>query len=423
MTAEKIKFIYMKNILLVAFIILSWNVNAQIKILFDATKAQSAGNADWVIDADAHNLGFPSGPAIVGKGSESNPQRIPTPLQSTITASTLEDYWTGGLSNWGIDCVKQGYIVESLPYNGQITYGVSSNVQDLSNYKVFVIDEPNIAFTASEKAAIITFVKNGGGLCIIADHTISDRNNDTIDSPQVLNDLLSNNTVQNDPFGFSFDSVDISETSYNVANLPTNAILHGSAGSVAQVKWSGGTTMTLNPTQNKSVTGLVYKSKSSKTGTVDVLCASATYQNGKVVAIGDSSIADDGTGDNTGDILYNGYTLDANGNHQKLLMNAIIWLAPASPLHIEDSKSNELEFSLAPNPVQNNVLRFSYKNSENEPTKLDIYDTLGRTIKQMVLSTDEMKSGSVALATLKSGVYLCKISNKTKTKVLRFAVQ
>ena len=46
----------MKYILLFAFIILSVNTNAQIKILFDASKAESAGNADWVIDADLHNL-------------------------------------------------------------------------------------------------------------------------------------------------------------------------------------------------------------------------------------------------------------------------------------------------------------------------------------------------------------------------------
>ncbi|HEY4151408.1 MAG TPA: hypothetical protein VGM41_20860, partial [Chitinophagaceae bacterium] len=46
------------------------------KFLFDATKAETAGNADWVIDEDG-----------------STPQRIPTPAQSTITASTAETFW------------------------------------------------------------------------------------------------------------------------------------------------------------------------------------------------------------------------------------------------------------------------------------------------------------------------------------------
>lgn len=412
----------MKNILLFAFLIISLNTSAQIKILFDASKAESAGNADWVIDADIHNIGFSSGPAIVGTGNEANPQRIPTPLQSNITATTPEDYWNGGLSNWGIDCVKLGYVVESLPYNGQITYGVASNLQDLSHYKVFVIDEPNISFTATEKAAIISFVQNGGGLCIIADHTISDRNNDGVDSPQVLNDLMSNNTVQNDPFGIAFDYNDISQTSSNIANLPTNAILHGTAGNVTQVKWSSGTTMTINNTQNTTVTGLVYKASSSTTGLINVLCASATYQNGKVVAIGDSSIPDDGTGD-SGDTLYNGYIVDAGGNHQKLLMNAIIWLASASPLSIGDSSLTDIKFTIAPNPIQNKELKFNYVNSDNEPIQVVIYDTLGRTIKQMALSNNEINSGSIAMTDLKSGVYFCKITIATKSKVLRFIIQ
>ncbi|HOS47696.1 MAG TPA: hypothetical protein PLG57_03620, partial [Bacteroidia bacterium] len=50
---------------------------AQTKILFDASKAEAAGNADWVIDADAHNIGYFNGPAQIG-GTESNAQKIPT---------------------------------------------------------------------------------------------------------------------------------------------------------------------------------------------------------------------------------------------------------------------------------------------------------------------------------------------------------
>lgn len=408
----------MKNILFLAFVIISLNANSQIKILFDATKAESAGNADWVIDADSHNIGFSSGPAIAGSGSESNPQRIPTPLQSTITSSTLEDYWNGGLSNWAIDCVKQGYVVESLPYNGQITYGVTSNLQDLSNYKVFIIDEPNISFTASEKNAIITFVQNGGGLCIISDHTISDRNNDGVDSPQVLNDLMINNTVQNNPFGITFDYADFSQTSSNIAVLPSNIILHGTAGNVTQVKWSNGTSMTLNPTQNSSVTGLVYKTGSSTTGITNVMCASATYQAGKIIAIGDSSIPDDGTGD-SGDTLYNGYIVDAGGNHQRLLMNAIIWLATTSPLSIESSSFLNNSFVIAPNPILNKELKFNYLNPQNELTKIEVFDALGRTVKTALLLNSE---NSIALDELNSGVYLCKISNINLSKSMRFVI-
>lgn len=399
--------------------VISFNSNAQIKILFDATKAESAGNADWVIDADSHNLGFSSGPALSGTGSEANPQRIPTPLQSNITAATPEDYWNGALSYWAIDCVKKGYTVETLPYNGQITYGVTSNLQDLSHYKVLVIDEPNILFTDTEKAAILTFVQNGGGLCIISDHTISDRNNDGTDSPQVLNDLLSNNTIQNNAFGIAFDYNDISQTSSNIANLPTNPILHGSAGNVSQVKWSNGTTITLNTLQNNTATGLVYKTGSGTTGATNVLCASATYQSGKIVAIGDSSITDDGSGD-SGDVLYDGYITDANGNHQKLLMNAIIWLATTNPLSVENSQSNAIDFMIAPNPIAHKELRYKYSGLANEPAQITIYDTLGRTIKATELKSEE---AIIQLNDWTAGVYFCKITSGSKSKVLRFIIQ
>ena len=412
----------MKSFFSIFFLFIILNINAQIKILFDATKAESAGNADWVIDADVHNLGFPSGAAVVGSGNEANPQKIPTPLQSNITSSTPENYWNGALSNWGIDCVKKGFIVETLPFNGHITYGVTANLQDLSFYKVFVIDEPNILFTASEKAAIISFVQNGGGLFIISDHTISDRNNDGTDSPQILNDLMSNNSVQNNPFGITFDYNDISQTSSNIANMPANLILHGTAGNVTQVKWSNGTLMTLNTTQNNSATGLVYKTGSSSTGFTNVMCASATYQNGKIIAIGDSSVTDDGTGD-TGDTLYNGYIGDANGNHQKLLMNAIIWLTTASALEITNIDANEINFSIAPNPIQNKELKFKFLSSANESVQLLIYEALGRNIKQIILSDKDINSGSVPMYDLNSGVYFCKILINNKSKVLRFIVQ
>ncbi|HEX4341762.1 MAG TPA: hypothetical protein VH255_00125, partial [Verrucomicrobiae bacterium] len=125
--------------------------------LFDATKAEMAGNADWVIDADLHNLkvsdaSFGSGVPNVG-GNESNPQRFPTPPASGITSNTVETYWQGCLSAWAIDLVKNGHSVETLPYNGRITWNDPTNPQDLTNYQAYVLCEPNIYFTATEKAA------------------------------------------------------------------------------------------------------------------------------------------------------------------------------------------------------------------------------------------------------------------------------
>ncbi|MDB5236210.1 MAG: hypothetical protein JWR44_3203, partial [Hymenobacter sp.] len=117
------------------------------KFLFDASHAELAGNADWVLDVDGGAT-----------------PRFPTPAASGITSTTSETYWTAALSAWGVALVKLGNSVENLPAGTAITYGNASNPQDLANYAVFVVDEPNTLFTAAEKTAIVNYVKNGGGL-------------------------------------------------------------------------------------------------------------------------------------------------------------------------------------------------------------------------------------------------------------------
>jgi len=305
-------------------------VYAQTKILFDATKAEAAGNADWVIDADLNNLGYSSGPAVPGGGNESNPQVLPTPAQSTVTPTTVESYWKGGISSWGIDLVKKGYLVETLPYNGQITYGNTANTQDLANYKVFIVCEPNIMFTASEKTALMQFVQNGGGLFMVSDHDVSDRNNDGADSPHIWNDFMTNNGVLSNPFGMTFDYANFSQTTSNVPTLPGDPLLHGVMGDVTQAMWSAGTSITLSPANNSSILGVIYKTGSTF-GNTNAMVAYATYGSGRVVGIGDSSPCDDGSGD-SGDVLYDGWIADAGGNHRTLIINATIWLASSNAL-------------------------------------------------------------------------------------------
>jgi len=239
-----------------------------------------------------------------------------------VTATTPESYWKGGISAWGIALAKLGHTVETLPSGTAITYG-GTGTQDLKNYDVYVIDEANIRFTAAEKTAIINFVKNGGGLFIIADHTVSDRNNDGWDSPAIWNDLMTSNSVQANPFGFSFTLNNISETTSNRLNATTNPILNGSQGVVSQLKYSGGATMTINTTANPSVKALIWRGTSAQ-GTSNIMLASCTYGTGRVVMIGDSSPADDGTGA-SGDTLYPGWTELAS--HSRLHMNASLWLA------------------------------------------------------------------------------------------------
>ena len=323
------------SILYVLVLLLPFRSFSQtVKILFDATKAESAANADWIIDADTFNLGFPGGrPSTTSGGNESNPQRFPTPLQSTVTSTTPETYWKGSLSSWAIALVKLGYGVETLPYYGRITYGDNTNAQDLSNYKVFIVDEPNILFTTAEKTALLSFVQNGGGLFMISDHAGSDRNNDGHDSPSIWNDFM---TSSNNVLGITWANNEFSQTSSNIANIPGDSILHGPSGTPVKMQYSGGSSLKINPALNSSVTGVIYVTGCSTVGDTGVMMCRARYGRGKVVATGDSSPMDDGTGD-PNDVLYNGWTGDAGGNHVPLIMNATIWLAQTSAPVVVDS--------------------------------------------------------------------------------------
>jgi hypothetical protein len=279
------------------------------RFLFDATKAQTAGNADWVIC----------------ENTSGTPIRFPNPLQSTVTATTPENYWRGGISAWGIALAKEGHYVETLAPGALITYGSTTNAQDLSKYDVYVVDEPNTLFTSAQKTAIINFVKNGGGLFMIANHNGSDRNSDGNDSAAVWNNLMTSNSVQVNPFGLAVELVNFSQTTTNVLNDATNTILNGSQGAVTQLKFSAGASIKITPTANASVKGLIWKTGLAKTSTTGVMCASSTYFSGRVVLITDSSPADDGTG-NPGDNLYPGWT-EVSGNHSRLHLNASYWLA------------------------------------------------------------------------------------------------
>lgn len=276
------------------------------KFLFDGSHGELAGNADWVLDVDG-------GLAV----------SVPTPAQSGITSTTPETYWTGAISAWGVALAKQGHTVHQLPSGGRITYGDATNSQDLSNYAVFVVDEPNVVFTSAEKTAILRYVQNGGGLFMISDHIISDRNNDGWDSPQIWNDLMTNNTVQANPFGFSVNSDNVVEDSNNALVSSTNPIMNGSQGLVSQLSFHNGATMTLNPTANSTVQGLIWRLGATQ-GNNSAMAASSTFGTGRVVIIGDSSPADDGTG-SPGNTVYDGW--NENVSHARLHLNASLWLA------------------------------------------------------------------------------------------------
>lgn len=401
----------LKNTLVVILLLFAHSfAKSQVtKILFDATKSEMSGNADWVIDASTYNIGCNTGPSIAGTGNESNPSRFPTPAQSGITTSTLETYWTGGLSHWAIDCVNKGYQVETLPYNGQITFGNLSNVQDLSNYKIFIVCEPNIIFSSSEKTALLNFIQSGGSLFMISDHSSSDRNNDGTDSPQIWDDFFTNNGVVSNPFGITFDNLSFSNASTNVKSTPTNPIISGPAGNVTQVLWSSGTSITIDTMANNSAKGFVWKSTSLQ-GNQNVLVATALYGAGKVAAFGDSSPPDDGTGDNN-DVLYDGYITDAAGNHQKLLMNLTIWLA-SSLTGLEDHFATN-GISMITNNAQH-ILQITFSNALTIASTINVYDITGRKLTSKTINVGE-KEWNMNTSDFTNGIYLVQVLNNGLT--------
>jgi hypothetical protein len=430
-----------KTTLIIASAILCCNTlfsqtAGQKKILFDNTHAETAGSGDWCIDSDIQNMTWYAAGQTGTGGSyyHANPQQYPTPTQTAVTSATTETYWNGALSYWATDCVKKGYWVETLPYTGHITYG-ATNTQDLSKYDVFIVDEPNILFTTAEKTALMNFVKNGGSLFMISDHTGSDRNNDGYDSPMIWNDLITNNSVQNNALGFKFELQNFSDASGtqtsggnpNVSTLSTDSITKGSFGTVSRVKWSNGTCMTMTPSQNADVKAHAWKNGKGQTDTA-VVCVTSRYGCGKVAAIGDSSPPDDGTGNTAGGsiTLYNGYTGDVGQNHRDLLMNMTIWLAEGAKNCTTTGINSVIEnneLTIYPNPA-NGKVEINFANNTESNAVLSLININGQTVNaaQTHQKNNNQDVFTIDTTTLAAGVYYCKVQVVDKMSIKKLVV-
>ncbi|MEU6931932.1 hydrolase [Streptomyces sp. NPDC046374] len=276
---------------------------APLRVLFDNSKAETAGNADW----------------IIGTGQ-------PDPLTQNASPTTEKD-WTGALSAWGVALQRTGrYALKTLPSGGTITYGTTA-ATDLRNFDTFVLPEPNVRLSASEKTAVLTFVQNGGGLFLVSDHADADRNNDGWDALEIINDLMSDNGVDNtDPFGFTLDTGTVQTDNPRAIADTTDPVLNGGFGKVTGSIIRSGTTATLKPADNPSVKGLVYRTGSS--GNTGAFFATSTFGSGRVAVWGDSSPIDDGTGQ-SGNTLYDGWN-DTAGTNAALALNATDWLSKAT---------------------------------------------------------------------------------------------
>ncbi|WP_309892767.1 lamin tail domain-containing protein [Archangium sp.] len=333
---------------------------AQTKVLFDGAHAQTAGNADWVMDEDTCGVA----------------QRYPTPAQSGITATTPETYWGGAYSAFGVALVKKGFAVESLPRGVAITYGDTTNAQDLKNYKVFILPEPNIRYTTAERSAIQAFVKNGGGLFLIADHWNSDRNNDTWDSPEIMNDLMVGVSwgvhfqVENEPNNWFNDNPDSKYTT----DTSSPIIYTGPYGKATVGKGLGlfgSTSITLSPTSNPNAKGHVWMTTGTVGSTSQVTFATSTDGTGRIAAIGDSSPSEDAT-NGCGHNTYNGWE-NTTYDNALIHLNAMAWLAgagtgggttdttaPTAPSSLSASAASSSQVNLAWTGSTDNVGVASY---------------------------------------------------------------
>ena len=282
------------------------------KVLFDHTRHEEAGtSAEWVICT----------------ASEPNP----SPANPTSETS-----WNGGISAWGFDLYKAGYTVQSLAPAGRVTFGDATNAQDLSNYSIYIIPEPYLKFTAAEKQAILSYVQNGGGLFLVGNHSGAVRYSGTggTDAYTVFNDLV--NVGGTNPFGFTFvpghgpgDALaNTTSTSFSTSTDPgTQAIVHGAFGGLSLMDFHSFSYLSYNTSLNPSVKEILHTQISGDTGSFIVTC---NIGSGHVVAISDSSPADDGTTTTSGKSLHNSYTINSN---KAFFMNSCAYLAGGGTNH------------------------------------------------------------------------------------------
>ncbi|MBP7702915.1 MAG: hypothetical protein KA126_03410 [Candidatus Hydrothermae bacterium] len=269
------------------------HVNAG-RVLFDNTKNETAGNADWVID---HNYPYPQ----------------------PVNPSGPTD-WDGAISSWGYALYLLGYEVITLLPSYGITYGNSSNPLDLSNFDVFVMVEPQNVLADDEVAAILGFMANGGGFFMVADHNSSDRDGDGWDSPRVFNHAFESylgvhfNVTGERPNSFSGAST-------NVLHDEGNSIYNGSFGMVQSLGFWSGTCATLDTSINYSASGLVWV-PGAEQDCDSIMFFYGYYGNGRFAGLGDSSPCDDGTGD-LQDNLYDNWSMYSDS---VIILNATLWL-------------------------------------------------------------------------------------------------
>ncbi|MDC0675702.1 hypothetical protein [Nannocystis radixulma] len=268
-----------------------------LRVLFDQTLDETAGagpNSDWVVDRWG---------------------RVPAPSDPDSA-----DEWHGALSGFGFGLHQQGHRVENLvPWDGRLSHGDPDNPQDLTHYDVLVLVEPSRRIRSEERAAIVEFVLAGGGLLAVANHNSADRDSNGYSAPGAFNELLDDNGVMTDPFGFRFDEVD-RDTPTVLTDIvdPGHPVLDGPGGVVAAIGFYEGCTAHVT---GAGAIGLITLGASE-----ELVVGAAEAGDGRVVFITDSAILGDGTDSHGNTLTDHDSWNDPTQDNRALLLNAIAWL-------------------------------------------------------------------------------------------------
>ncbi|MCJ1655385.1 DNA-binding protein [Staphylococcus sp. NRL 16/872] len=321
-------------------------------VLFDASHAQTAGAADWVMD--------------------------------------------GGFSDYADSMRQQGYSVKEIDGEANI------NEETLSNSKILVLPEANIPFKKKEQQAMIKYVKKGGNIIFIADHYNADRNLNRLDSSEVMNgyrrgayaDMTKDMTADeknsqamqgikssdwlSDNFGIRFRYNALGDL--NTQNIVPSSESFGITKGIRSVSMHAGSTLAItDPTKAK---GIIYtpehlSSKQKWSHAVDQgiyngggvaegpYVAIAKVGKGKAAFIGDSSLVEDSTPkykrEDNGQTkkTYDGFKEEDNG---QLLTNITDWFGKVD--HATSLKKSGIKLD-QPTPT----LAFETPQNSTEPQK------------------------------------------------------
>lgn len=267
-------------------------ITAVRRVLFDAGHRQVAGNAFWIVDGDS-----------------------PAPVPASPTSA---DSWSGAISAWGFDLFASGrYAITQLPSGSTLSWG-GGGPGDLQAVDVFVSDEPELAFTATERAALVSFARAGRGIFLVSDHLGARRCSGCTEAWQVINGFLATAGAQD--FGIRVDGNDIGVN--GLTGTPVNgtyraAFTAGPFGAATSLVFHAGSSVSV--VAGHPAAQVVVNSSSG-----GFLVASQLTGGGRLVVLGDSSPADDGRCISCGAALHDGWH---EASARAFILNATAWLA------------------------------------------------------------------------------------------------